>query len=92
VQQPVVHAASPVRQQPVTHPAVVQTPVGPPSRPAARNPVPIAAPAPDQQPGAAAPAPVVSPAAQKSRTVNTEPCACNGTMRKVSTHWDPPQD
>jgi hypothetical protein len=27
----------------------------------------------------------------KSRTVNTQPCACDGTMRKVSTHWDPPQ-
>jgi 16S rRNA C967 or C1407 C5-methylase (RsmB/RsmF family) len=24
--------------------------------------------------------------------VNTGPCSCDGTMRRVPTHWDPPQD
>lgn len=27
----------------------------------------------------------------QSRTANTEPCYCEGQMRRVHTHWDPPQ-
>jgi hypothetical protein len=65
--------------------------VDPPSRPAAHDPVRVIEPAPDRQQTAPPPDAVVSPPAQKSRTVNTEPCACNGTMRKVPTHWDPPR-
>lgn len=52
------------------------------------------------QPGAVAPppAPDVPPPSSaaparnsKSRTSNTEPCACDGQMRQVRTHWDPPE-
>jgi hypothetical protein len=90
--QPVTHVAPAVRQQLVTRSAIVRTPVAPAAKPVAQDPVPVAGPAPDRQQAARPPAPVASPPAQKSRTVNTEPCACNGTMRKVPTHWDPPHN
>jgi hypothetical protein len=88
VKQSITSAAAPVRRQPVTQPAVVRAPVPPPI--AAHDPAPIAEPAPDPEQASSPPA--SSTAHQKSRTVNTGPCACDGTMRRVPTHWDPPQD
>jgi hypothetical protein len=57
------------------------TPADHPPAPPARRPAPVSPP-----PASAAPA-----THAKSRTVNTEPCACDGKMRRVPTHWDPPQ-
>jgi hypothetical protein len=90
VQQPISSAVPVVRQQPVARPAVVLTPVRPQPLPA---PAPVAEPAPDHRQGPPAPpGPVSFSPHQKSRTVNTEPCACEGRMRRVPTHWDPPRD
>jgi hypothetical protein len=91
VKQPITSAAAPVRRQPVIHPAVVQAPV-PPQPVPAHDPAPIAEPTPDPERHSSPPAPGRSTPHQKSRTVNTEPCACDGTMRRVPTHWDPPQN
>lgn len=90
--QPIAAAAAPVRRQPVIHPAVVQTPVQPQPIPAAHPPAPSAEPVPAPEQHSPVPEPVAAAPHQKSRTVNTEPCACDGKMRRVSTHWDPPQD
>lgn len=92
VKQPIASTA-PIRRQPVTHPAVVWTPVQPQPIPAApaHAPAPSTDPAPDHPHDFSPPTPVSSAPHQKSRTVNTEPCACDGTMRRVATHWDPPQ-
>ena len=89
--QPIAPAAAPVRRQPVTHPAVFRTPVQPQPIPAAHAPTPSAEPAPAPEQDSPESAPVAAVPHQKSRTVNTEPCACDGTMRRVPTHWDPPQ-
>jgi hypothetical protein len=92
--QPVAHAPSVVRQEPATHPAVVLRPAAPPQSSPAHEPVPISDPAPDdhQDLPSAQHGPDASPPPQKSRTVNTEPCACDGKMRRVPTHWDPPHN
>lgn len=83
-------APAAVRAQPVIHYRQVQMPVQQQPAPAAIPAVSVA-PVQDHRPASPPPS-AVSPARDaKSRTVNTEPCACNGTMRKVSTHWDPPQ-
>jgi len=89
--QPIAAAAAPVRRQPVTHPAVVRT-VQPQPIPAAPAPAPSAEPVPDPKQDAPVPAPVAAAPHEKSRTVNTEPCACDGKMRRVPTRWSPPQD
>lgn len=92
VVQPVSGAAPPVRQQPVTRPAVVLRPPVPPHARSSHDPVPSNEPGPDRQELSPPPrAPIASPPSQRSRTVNTEPCACDGKMRRVPTHWDPPQ-
>jgi hypothetical protein len=82
-------APAAVRAQPVIHYRQVQMPVQQPA-PAA---IPAVSVVPVQDPRPVSPPPSAAVHARdaKSRTVNTEPCACNGTMRKVSTHWDPPQ-
>ena len=90
VKQPITSAAAPVRRQPVTQPAVVRAPVPPPI--AAPDPAPIAEPAPDPEQTSSPPAPAPATPHQKSRTVNTEPCACDGAMRRVPNHWNPPQN
>ena len=89
--QPIAAAPAAARRQPATHPAVVRTPVQPQLIPAAPAPVPSAEPVPDPKQDSPAPAPVAAAPQQKSRTVNTEPCACDGKMRRVPTHWEPPQ-
>lgn len=82
----------PVSREPVAHPtgyhrvAVQRQPV-----PAAHQPVPVA-PAQNPQPVSPPPSLALPVSHSRSRTVNTEPCFCDGTMRKVPTHWDPPQD
>lgn len=78
-------APAAVRAQPVIHYRQVQQPA-----PAA---IPAVSVVPVQDHRPASPPPSAAPPRRdaKSRTMNTEPCACNGTMRKVSTHWDPPQ-
>jgi len=91
VKQPIASAPAPVRQQPAIRPAVVRTPVQPQPIPVAHAPAPITEPAPDPERDFSPPAPVASTSHQKSRTMNTEPCACDGTIRRVPTHWDPPQ-
>ena len=83
-------AIAAVRAQPVIHYRQVQMPV--PQQPApAANPAVSIAPVQDPRPASPPPSAALPARDAKSRTVNTEPCACNGTMRKVSTHWDPPQ-
>ncbi len=80
-----------VDREPVTHltvyrrVAVQRQPV-----PVVHQPVPVT-PALNPLPVSPPPAPAL-PVASRSRTVNTEPCSCDGTMRRVPTHWDPPQD
>ena len=82
----------PVSREPVTYPAgyhrvaVQRQPV-----PAVHQPVPVA-PAQNPQPVSPPPSLALPVSHSRSRTVNTEPCFCDGTMRKVPTHWDPPQD
>lgn len=85
-------AAPAAPSEPVTHyrQAQVHVPVQQQSAPAAHPPASVE-PAQNHRPASPPPS-SASPAREaKSRTVNTEPCACDGTMRKVSTHWDPPQ-
>lgn len=106
--QPVSHATPAVRQQPVTRPAVVLRPPVPAqsnqarsnqvqSSPAqsspAHDPMPVNGPGSDRQEFSPPPqAPIAASRPPRSQTVNTEPCACDGKMRRVPTHWDPPQD
>ncbi len=101
--QPVSHATPAVRQQPATRPAVVLRPPVPAqsnqaqSSPAqsspAHDPAPVKRPGSDRQEFSPPPqAPIAASRPQRSQTVNTEPCACDGKMRRVPTHWDPPQD
>lgn len=65
--------------------------------PVHRQPVPATdppasvAPVQDRRPVSPPPLSALPARDSKSRTMNTEPCACNGAMRKVPTHWDPPQ-
>lgn len=69
-----------MRQQPVPtphHPVAAYHPV---SVAPVQNRRPVPPP-----PSSAFPAPDL-----KGRTVNTEPCSCDGKLRKVPTHWDPP--
>lgn len=81
----------PVHGEPVAHPtsyhrvAVQRQPV-----PAAHQPVPVA-PVQNRQP-VSPPVSALPVSRSKSRTVNTEPCSCDGSMRRVPTHWDPPED
>lgn len=81
--------AAPTPSQPVTHFRQVQMPEQPHPAPAPNFPAPVA-PAPDHRPVSAPPSSAYPGRDAKSRTVNTEPCACDGTMRKVPTHWEPP--
>jgi hypothetical protein len=89
--QPAPHSM-PVQWEPVTHPtsyrrvAVQRQPV-----PAAHQPVPVA-PVQNRQPVSPPPVSALPVSRSKSRTVNTEPCSCDGSMRRVPTHWDPPTD
>lgn len=83
-------APAPVPAQPVTHYRQVQVPVQPQPAPAANRPAPVT-PAQNHRPVSAPPSSASPTRDTRSRTVNTEPCACDGTMRKVPTHWDPPQ-
>lgn len=82
----------PVDRAPVAHPtvyrrvAVQRQPV-----PVAHQPVPVA-PTLNPLPVSPPPAPALPAVHSRSRTVNTEPCDCDGAMRRVPTHWDPPQD
>lgn len=76
--------------QPVTHYRQVQMPVQPQPAPAANLPAPVT-PAQNHRPVSAPPSSASPARGAKSRTVNTEPCDCDGTMRKVPTHWEPPQ-
>jgi hypothetical protein len=59
--------------------------------PAAHQPVPVA-PVQNRLPVSPPPASASPVSGSKSRTVNTEPCSCDGSMRRVPTHWDPPRD
>ncbi|MGH3781693.1 MAG: hypothetical protein ACRDRO_14000 [Pseudonocardiaceae bacterium] len=83
-------AAAAVPSEPVVHYRQVQAPVQQQPAPAAHAPVSVE---PAQNPRPASPPPSSALPARdtKSRSVNTEPCACDGTMRRVPTHWDPPQ-
>lgn len=82
---PAAPAPAAVPSEPPTHYRPVQQPA-----PAVHSSVSVA-PAQNQRP-VSPPPPSTLPAHEaKSRTVNTEPCACDGRMRKVPTHWDPPQ-
>jgi hypothetical protein len=83
-------APAAVRAQPVIHYRQVQMPVQQQPAPAV-NPAGSVAPVQDPRPASPPPSAALPARDAKSRTVNTEPCACNGTMRKVSTHWDPPR-
>lgn len=83
-------APAAVRAQPVIHYRQVQMPVQQQPAPAV-NPAGSVAPIQDPRPSSPPPSAALPARDAKSRTVNTEPCACNGTMRKVSTHWDPPR-
>lgn len=81
-------ASATVPSEPVTHDhqVQVQQQAAPTAHPAVSD-----APAENHRP-VSPPPPSALPAHEaKSRTVNTEPCACDGTMRKVPTHWDPPE-
>lgn len=81
----------PVHQEPVAHPAVYRRVVVQRQPiPVAHQPVPVT-PAQNPLPVSPPPAPAL-PVSSRSRTVNTEPCSCDGVMRRVPTHWDPPQD
>ena len=80
-----VPAPAPMPSQPVTHYRQVQQPA-----PAVTPPVSVA-PAQAARPASPPPSAALPAREAKSRTVNTEPCACDGRMRQVSTHWDPPQ-
>jgi hypothetical protein len=89
---PVQHAAAPapVPSEPVTHYRPAQVPVQQQPAPAAQ-PVTSVAPAQDHRPVSPPPSSALPARDSQSRTVNTEPCACDGRMRQVSTHWDPPK-
>jgi hypothetical protein len=83
-------APAAVPSEPLTHYRQTQVPVQRQSAPVAQPPGPVA-PAQDQRPASPRPPSALPAHEAKSRTVNTEPCACDGRMRKVPTHWDPPQ-
>jgi hypothetical protein len=88
---PPVPAAQP---QPVSRVKVVEAPDGRPA-PVTRQPVPVehpvpAAPERHHEPDSPPPSSAMRDRDTRSHTVNTEPCACDGSMRRVSTHWDPP--
>lgn len=78
----------PAHREPAVRPVSYRPPVQLQPAPAPRQPAP-----PLQRPEPVAHPPAsTSPAASKaSRTVNTEPCSCDGRMRRVPTHWDPPR-
>lgn len=85
--------SAPVHREPVAESASYRrVPVHREPVPAAPHPAPVE-PAQNRQPvSPPPPSSSESPApSSKSRTVNTEPCHCDGQMRKVSTHWDPPR-
>jgi hypothetical protein len=95
---PVKHPAVAARREPASTPRparpepVVQPVSNRGSTP--RQPAPVLqqpAPPAQQQPVARPPAATAPAASTKSRTRNVEPCDCDGTMRRVPTHWDPPQ-
>lgn len=87
--RPVVAAPTkPAYQKPVTRPVSYREPLQRQPRPAPQQPPPpVQRPEPVVRPPASqSPAP-----STKSRTVNTEPCNCDGQMRRVPTHWEPPR-
>jgi hypothetical protein len=81
---------TPVKQESVARPVEYRVPVGPQPSPVTHPPVAIA-PAPSHQPGFEPPESPSRSRGTTSRTVNTEPCSCNGHMRTVHTRWDPPE-
>ncbi|MGH3548938.1 MAG: hypothetical protein ACRDQU_12675 [Pseudonocardiaceae bacterium] len=85
-------AAAAVPSEPVTHyrKVLVQAPVQQQTAPAAHRPVSVE-PVQNPRPVSSPPSPALPAREGRSRTANTEPCACDGTMRRVPTHWDPPQ-
>ena len=83
--------STPVHREPVADPTSYgRVPVHRHPAPAADPPASVA-PVPAHRPVSPPPFSALPAQNSKSRTVNTEPCACDGTMRKVPTHWDPPQ-
>src|SRR5262249_6787318 len=82
---PAVRQPGPVPSGPV--PSGPVTPVPVTSGPAPRNPEPARQEIPEP-PGP----PLTSNRGGTSRTVNTAPCSCDGHMRRVPTHWDPPRN
>jgi hypothetical protein len=89
--QPAPHSM-PMQGGPVAHPTNYR-PVAVQRQPvlAAHQSVPVA-PVQNRQPVSPPPASALPVSGSKSRTVNTEPCSCDGSMRRVPTHWDPPRD
>ncbi len=90
--QPVaVSPATPAHQEPVIRP-VTDRPAPVRAQPVAvtRPPAPEA-PVRDHQSASPPPSSALSERSSRSHTVDTEPCACDGQMRQVHTHWDPPQ-
>jgi hypothetical protein len=74
----------------------VVNPIADRRAPVNAKPIPVAShPAPEppaqHQPDSRPPSSALPAHNSKSRTMNTEPCACDGRMRQVHTHWDPPQ-
>jgi hypothetical protein len=93
---PVDHPVVVARSTPV-HRDLVVHPVADRQAPVNAQPVPVAlppaqdAPAKDHQTVSPPPSSASPAHDSKSRTMNAEPCACDGKMRQVRTHWDPPQ-
>jgi hypothetical protein len=83
--------STPVHREPVADPTSYgRVPVHRQPVPAADPPASVA-PVQDRRPVSPPPLSALPAHDSKSRTMNTEPCACDGAMRKVPTHWDPPQ-
>jgi hypothetical protein len=81
---------APIRRQPVpvAHPPVPVAPA--PSFPPVSGPPGRALPSHDFH-NSGEDQPSRPSRGYQSRTVNTEPCYCDGQMRRVHTHWDPPE-
>src|SRR5262249_60138880 len=78
------------RRVPVTRQPVSVTHRPEPTAPVPGAPVP-SAPSASQPAISDPPASPVSSRGPTSRTVNTEPCSCDGRMRKIPTYWYPPE-
>jgi hypothetical protein len=81
--------ASPAGPHPVTvHQEPVVKPVHAMPTVVAAPPMPMI-PVENRRPASPPPSSASREPDSKSRTVNTEPCSCDGQLRKVSTHWEP---